>query len=119
MLQIDEVEILKSVMVIRALAMLFKKYQEEAAQVAIDETINFSEKLAPFINPTYEVQKEVFICLYEILPIDPFNCHILQKFILKFGDVTLESGNERTIKHVMTQEYHEILELAMKARILT
>lgn len=107
-------------MVIRSLAMLFKKYQEEAAQVAIDETINFSEKLAPFINPAYGVQKEVFICLYEILPIDPFNCHILQKFILKFGDVPVQSEQgERTIKHVMSQEYHEILELAMKARILT
>lgn len=82
---------------------MFKKYQEEAAQVAIDETINFSEKLAPYINPAYGVQKEVFICLYEILPIDPFNCHILQKFILRYGDVPVNmETHERTIKHVMS-----------------
>ena len=119
-LQIAPTEVIKSVLVIRALAVLFKKYQEEAAQVAIDETINFAEKLAPFINPGHGVQKEVFVCLYEILPIDPFNCHILQKFLLKHGDVAVQSEvGERTYKHVMSQEYHEILELAMKARILT
>lgn len=106
-------------MVIRALATLFKKYQEEAAQVAIDETINFAEKLAPFINPEYGVQKEVFICLYEILPMDPYNCHILNQFIHKFGDVPVKADSgERTIKEIMSQEYNEILELTVNARIL-
>ena len=71
--------------VIPALAYLFKKYKEEAAQVAIDETINFAEKLAPYINPYYGVQKEVFVCFAEILPVNDFNCHILQKFVLKYG----------------------------------
>lgn len=36
---------------IKSLAYIMKKYKEEAAQVAVDETINFSEKIAPFINP--------------------------------------------------------------------
>lgn len=36
---------------VKSLAYIIKKYKEEAAQVAIDETINFSEKLAPFLNP--------------------------------------------------------------------
>jgi hypothetical protein len=87
--------------------------------VAIDETINFSEKLAPFINPEYGVQKEVFICLYEILPMDPHNCHILNQFIHKYGDVPVKSDSvERTIKEIMSQEYNEILELTVNARIL-
>lgn len=120
MLQIDHMEILKGVMVIRALAVLFKKYQEEAAQVAIDETINFAEKLVPFVDPDHSVAKEVFICLYEILPLDPFNCHILQKFILKYGDVPLSNDAEgRTFKMLISQEYSEIFQLAMEARILT
>jgi hypothetical protein len=55
MLNIEPEEVGNSAVVIRALATLFKKYQEEAAQVAIDETINFAEKLAPFINPEYGV----------------------------------------------------------------
>ena len=70
-------QIITSVLCIRALAMLFKKYKEVAAQVAIDETINFAEKLAPFISPVYDVQKEVFCCLGEVLSVDPYNCHIL------------------------------------------
>jgi hypothetical protein len=51
LLKFDHNEIMKGTVVIRALAFLFKKYQEEAAQVAIDETINFTEKLAPYVNP--------------------------------------------------------------------
>lgn len=41
--------------VIPAMAYLFKKYKEKATYVAIDETINFAEKLAPYINPEYGV----------------------------------------------------------------
>ncbi len=36
---------------IKSLAYIMKKYKDEAAQVAVDDTINFSEKLAPFLNP--------------------------------------------------------------------
>ena len=43
----------------------------------MDQTINFSEKLAPFINPKYGVQNNVFVCLAEILSIDVYNCHIM------------------------------------------
>lgn len=109
MLQIEDKAILRGVMVIRALAVLFKKYQEEAAQVAIDETINFAEKLVPFFDPYHSVAKEVFDCLYEILPLDPFNCHILQKFILKYGDVPLSNDAEgRTFKMLISHEYQDI-----------
>jgi len=104
-LHIDENEAFRGVMVIRALAYIFKKYKEVAAQVAIDETINFSEKLAPFINPEYGVQREVFDCLTEICAIDSFNCHILQKFILEHGEkkITINMNSNQlnvcTIKH--------------------
>merc|ERR1712060_60079 len=84
--------------VIEALAFLFQKYKEDAAQVAMDETINFSEKLAPFINPKFGVQNKVFICLAEILSIDAYNCHIMQKFIAKYGDLPV---NNKTLKHEM------------------
>jgi len=36
---------------IKSLAYIMKKYKDEAAQVAVDETINFAEKIAPFLNP--------------------------------------------------------------------
>jgi len=48
---------------LKAMSIIFEKYKEDAAQVAIDETINFSEKIAPFINPDLDLQKEAFICL--------------------------------------------------------
>lgn len=35
----------------KAMAMIFEKYKEDAAKVAMDQTINFSEKIAPFLNP--------------------------------------------------------------------
>jgi len=75
----------------KALAMIFEKYKEEAAQVAMDETINFSEKIAPFINPDLMLQKEAFTCLNETR-IDRYNCHILHKFLVQYGDVHLETA---------------------------
>ena len=36
---------------LKAMSMIFEKYKEEAANVAMDETINFSEKIASFLNP--------------------------------------------------------------------
>lgn len=81
---------------LKALAFIFEKYKEEAAQVAMDETINFSEKIAPFINPDLQLQKEAFICLQETI-IDRYNCHILHKFLLNYGDqpLTTTMGGER------------------------
>lgn len=118
MLTITKNDALNAYPVIFALSYLFKKYKERAAQVAILETINFAEKLAPFINPEYQVQKEVFVILAEILSIDAYNCHTLQKFILKYGDLPIKNGSS-TIKAEMYQQCREIFELAMEAQIMT
>lgn len=106
--------------VIPALAFLFKKYKDEAVQVAIDETINFAEKLAPFINPEYGVQNEVKFLLSEILPVDNVNCHVLQKFIVKYGNdlVISRPDGKRTLRQEMYQEFPEILEHVADARIM-
>ncbi len=40
---------------LKAMSIIFEKYKEDAAQVAIDDTINFSEKIAPFINPDLDL----------------------------------------------------------------
>jgi len=36
---------------VKSMAYIMKKYKEDAAQVAIDDTINFAEKLGPYLNP--------------------------------------------------------------------
>ena len=51
---------------VKSIAYLMKKYKEECAQVAIDDTVNFSEKLAPFLNPETQLQKETVLCLREV-----------------------------------------------------
>ena len=66
------------------MAKIFEKYREEAAHVAMDETINFSEKIAPFLNPKLMLQKEALICLHETM-IDNYNCHVLYKFLQVYG----------------------------------
>ena len=115
MLTIRKNDAMQAYPVIFALSYLFKKYKDVAADVAINETINFSEKLAPFINPDYGVQKEVFACLAEVLTHDDYNCHILQCFINKYGEVPAKGA---TLKQEMYQECPDICELAMQARIL-
>lgn len=102
----------------KALAFIFEKYKEEAAQVAMDETINFSEKIAPFINPDLMLQKEAFTCLNETR-IDQYNCHILHKFLMNYGDVRLEtaqvSGGVTTIQAELQREFESLLESVMEA----
>lgn len=117
-LLINPGEVFKGQYVIKALAVLMKKYQEEAAQVAIDETINFAEKLAPFINFNWDCHREVFAILYEILPMDPYNCHILNQFLIKHGDTVIRGERPTTFKKFMQKDYNEILELTVNARIL-
>jgi hypothetical protein len=49
---------------------------------------------------------------------DPYNCHILNQFLLKYGDVTMKGEQDTTIKQIMQEHYNEILELTVNARIL-
>lgn len=60
----------------------------------------------------------MFACLYEILPMDPYNCHILNLFLLKHGDVVMKGEFPTSIKKIMEKDYNEILELTVNARIL-
>ena len=105
---------------IKSITYIIKKYKEEAIQVAIDETINFSEKLAPFLNPETQLQKETVICLREVCGVDAYNCHVLKNFIIKYGEVPIkrENGSITTIKRELAQ-FPDLLELAFEAQILT
>ena len=89
---------------IKSMASIFKKYKEDAAQVAIDDTINFSEKLAPFINPETQLQKETILCLREVCSIDQYNCHVLNNFLTKYGELPIkrENGGITTIKRELS-----------------
>lgn len=71
---------------VKSIAYIMKTYKDEAAQVAVDQTINFSEKLAPFLNPETGMQYETVLCLREVCSIDQYNCHVLKKFLIKYGD---------------------------------
>ena len=97
-----------------------KKYGVECAQVAIDDTINFSEKLAPFLNPETSLQKETVLCLREVCNIDPYNCHLLKSFIIKYGELPIkkDSGTITTIKREL-QQYTDLLDMAFEAQVLT
>ena len=105
-LAISKDDAMRAYPVIFALSFLFKKYKEVAADVAINETINFAEKLAPFINPEFQVQEEVGTCLSEVLTNDSYNCHILQKFIHKYGGLPVK--NQSTLKQEMFQKFNDI-----------
>ncbi|TNV74073.1 hypothetical protein FGO68_gene624 [Halteria grandinella] len=105
---------------VKSLAYIIKAYKEEAAQVAVEKTINFAEKLAPFINPEYGLQKETILCLREVCSIDQYNCHVLQKFFLKYGDspIRREGGGNTTIKRELGQLAADLLNMAYESQIL-
>lgn len=78
---------------VKSLAFIIKKYKDDAAQVARDDTINFSEKLAPFLNPETQLQKETVLCLTEVCRIDPYNRHVLNNFLKKYGELPIKRSN--------------------------
>ena len=86
----------------KAMAMIFKKYKEEAARVARDETINFSEKIAPFLNPDLMLQKQALICLHET-EIDRHNCHVLGKFLQEYGEIELECQQAQGVTTILAE----------------
>jgi len=103
------------------MAMIFEKYKEEAANVAMVETINFSEKIAPFLNPNLMLQKEALICLNETR-IDRYNCHILHKFLQDYGHQELVTAKVSgggvlvtTIIAELQREAPELFESVMEA----
>lgn len=106
---------------LKAMAIIFEKYKEEAANVAMDETINFSEKIAPFLNPNLMLQKEALVCLNETR-IDRYNCHILHKFLQEYGHQDIQIVNlldggvlVTTIIAELQREAPELFESVMEA----
>jgi hypothetical protein len=118
-LQIDAAAVKKYSRYIKSLAYIMKTYKEKAALVAADQTINFSEKLAPFINPETGLQKETILCLREVCAIDQYNCHILNKFLGKFGEIPIKRANGMTSIQRELSQYADLLTLAYESQILT
>jgi len=102
---------------VKSLAHIIKKYKEDAAQVAIDETINFSEKLAPFINPETQLQFETVLCLREVCSLDQYNCHILRNFLEKYGDNIIRWSYGITTLNKELIQYPDLVNLARSAQI--
>ena len=108
---------------IKSLAYIMKTYKDEAAQVAVDQTINFAEKLAPFINPETGLQKETIFCLREVCGIDQYNSHVLNTFLTKYGEIPIKNEfgplkSMTTIKMELSK-YADLLDLAYGSQILT
>ena len=102
----------------KAMAQIFDKYKEDAANVASNETINFTEKIAPFINPDLMLQKEAFTCLNE-MRIDHYNCHVLNKFLQYFGNQHLKTQRfptgVTTIMEEIQRENPNLIAIVMEA----
>lgn len=102
----------------KAMARIFDKYKEDAANVASNETINFTEKIAPFINPDLMLQKEAFTCLNE-MRIDHYNCHVLNKFLQYYGNQHLKTQRFPTgvtsIMEEIQRENPNLIAIVMEA----
>ena len=102
---------------LKSLAHIFKKYKEDAAQVAIDETINFSEKLAPFLSPETQLQSEAVLCLREVCALDQYNCHVLRGFLERFGDGVIRWAYGVTTLNKELAQFPDLVNLARSAQI--
>ena len=105
---------------IKSLAYIIQKYKDLAAKVAIDDTINFTERIAPFLNPTTGLQVDAVICLREVCSRHEYNAHILKQFLERYGDLPIsrDGAPTTTIRKELTK-YQDLIDLAEDAQILT
>lgn len=106
---------------VRAISFIVKKYPNEGSRVAIDETVNFAEKLGPYLNPATTVFDEIATTLSQVCSLDSYNGLLLKKFVEEHGEklITWEGGMSTTIKRELVQNYPDLVEMALEAKILT
>ena len=100
---------------------LFQKYEEGAAAVAISETINFVEKLFPFIHPNLSTHKETIQSLKEVCQEDNYSALSLKRLLGEYGDrfFTLAEGRTTSLNTFLAESYPELVDMAQEASDIT
>jgi hypothetical protein len=73
------------------------------------------------LNPETGLQKEAVLCLRQVCADCQYNSHLLRKFIMQYGQVVIKreyNDGMTTISKELVQ-FHDLLEMAEKAEILT
>ena len=115
-----------SLQYVRAIAFLVKKYFEDSetndqAKNIVDETINFTEKVFPFLNPRLRSFEEAAVSIRHVCLCNEYNCLLLRRLLAKYGDseIKMEDGTVKTISLELESYYLDLVALAREAEILT
>lgn len=100
---------------------LFEKYEESASAVAISETINFVEKLFPYVHPNLRCFKGTINSLKEVCQKDNYSALCLKRMLNNHGDKFITLGNGRTtnINTYLAENYSELIDIARDSKEIT
>lgn len=65
---------------------LMLDYEDQAASVAVTETINFVHKMFPYLNPNISTHQGTANSLREVCTEDNYSALCLQRMFAQFGD---------------------------------
>ena len=83
------------IMYVHTINKVFKKYKQEATEVAATETINFVEKIFAYIYPNYPTHKMTIETIKEACS-DEYNALLMKRLLNKYGELYLTLDNDRT-----------------------
>lgn len=72
------------IMYINTINKFFEKYKEEATEVATTETINFVEKVFPYISPTFPTHSATVSTIKEVCS-DEYSAVLLKRLLNKYS----------------------------------
>ncbi len=118
-LNLDQATISKYGDYVDSINKLFEKYEEQAACICISETINFVERIFPYVHPNLKTHEGTINSLKEVCTEDnQYSALALKRLLEKFGEqfITLNNGRTTIIKALIVEKYSDFYELARDAK---
>lgn len=122
-LQLDEETVKKYKNYVDSINKLFDKYEEQASAVAISETINFVEKLFPYLHPNLDTHEGTVSSLKEVCSEDNYSALSLKKMFTFYGDkffsLTKENSRMTSINGFIAEKHADLIEITRNAKEIT
>lgn len=104
------------IMYIHTINKLFAKHGEDAIEVAITETINFVEKMFPYLNPNFPTAQQTAETV-KMTCTDDYSALLMKRLLSKYGGVlvTLTDGTSTSMDLYLYKNHKELAEIINKA----
>ena len=105
-----------NIMYVHTINKLFEKYKQEAVEVAVTETINFVEKVFPYIHPNFPTHKMTAQSIKEVCS-DDYSATLMKRLLNRYGEPYFTLSNERScnLNMYLDENHKDLVDIVNKA----